>query len=155
MLMGPCLIRPLTEDDIPGLCAVVAAFTVSSGHVPGRYRPAAVRERLERSLDPGGPVTLVAELGGQAVALGQYGAARWAASSWELMFGATRPDLQGKGLGHALVQARLAAVAGNGDGLVFVSSRCPDRWQRYGFHVGPVNPLTGASALWRYVGGGR
>lgn len=31
----------------------------------------------------------------------------------------------------------------------------PGRWQRYGFAPGPFNPFTGATTLWRLVGGGR
>lgn len=156
---GASFVRPMSELDVSALCAVVAsAFAGRDGTVPTRYRADAVRRRLEWSLSSaadGGPVTLVAELGGAPVAMGQYGPSRWAANSWELMFGATRPDLQGKGIGHALVVARLAAIEAAGGGLVFVSAKRPDRWRRYGFEVGPFNPLTGATALWRYVGGGR
>lgn len=159
ILSVAALVRPMTALDIPDLCALVGgAFVDRRGHVPARYRPALVRSRLQWSLDSaasGGPVTLVAELGGHAVGMGQYGPARWAGAAWEMMLGATRPDLQGKGIGHALVMARMEAIAQGGGGLVFVSARQAQRWRRYGFEAGPVNPLTGATTLWRFVGEGR
>jgi predicted N-acetyltransferase YhbS len=156
LMVRPSLIRPMTEMDIPDLCSVVAtAFTGRDGALPARYQPPAVAERLRRSLIPGGAMTLLAELGGNPVALAQYARSAWAASSWELMFAATRPDLQGKGFGHELVLARLAAVEQSGGGLVFVSARSVARWRRYGFSDGPFNPQTGATTMWRYVGSGR
>lgn len=159
MILGSSFIRALTETDIGPLGEMVAAaFAGQDGAVPARYRPAAIRRRLQWSLESaadGGPVTLVATLAGCPVALGQYGPSRWAGGSWELMLGVTRPDLQGKGIGHALVLARMAAIEAAGGGLVFVSAKRPERWLRYGFQSGPFNPQTGATALWRYVGGGR
>lgn len=153
------LVRPMADFDLPALCGVVAAaFTGRDGTVPLRYQAKAVRERLEWSLASaadGGPITLVACLADTPVALGQYAPARWAASSWELTFGATLPDLQAKGIGHALVMARLAAIEAAGGGVVFVSAKKAARWRRYGFEAGPFNPLTGATAFWRFVGGGR
>ncbi len=152
-MISHIIVRLLTVTDIPMLALMVErAFQGRDGSVPDHYRSAAVGDRLRRSLDSD-VVTLVADLSGVPAALGQYGPARWARSTWELMLGATWPVLQGCGLGHALAVARLEAVAAEGGGMVFVSTRQPARWRRYGFDPGPNNPVTGATALWRFIPG--
>ena len=151
------LIRPLRHWDVPTLANIVQeAF--GGAHAPPRYQAHSIEDRLILSLKfPrfGIPVTLVAELDGEPVALGQYGPARWAAHTWELMLGATRQDLQGQGIGHQLALARLTAIAEAGGGQVVVSTKNQTRWERYGFIKAWRNPNTEAVVMWREISAGK
>lgn len=70
-----------------------------------------------------------------------------------MMLGATYPHLQGAGIGHALVLARLDAISRAGGGVVLVSAKKPERWLRYGFGALTVNLSTGSTMLSREVAG--
>lgn len=147
------IIRPLRHWDVPTLANIVQeAF--GGAHASSRYQAANVEERLISSLRGswfGATVTLVAELDGEPVAMGQYSRSRWAAETWELMLDATRPDLQGQGISHQLVLARLVAIAEAGGGHVIVSAKQYGRWERYGFIQGWRNQQTEAVVMWREV----
>lgn len=160
----PPTIRPLALSDLLKAAFVVAeAFAGPGGVTPERYSLCATIMRLAASLDapatPWTPRYLVADLDdGRIVAIGGYARSRAAGSTWELLLGATLPAYQGRGIGHALVLARLDAIRAEATdgGLVMVSTKRPARFIRYGFAAGPVNPDTGATLMWAAVpAGGR
>lgn len=151
-------IRPLETHDLLNVAFLVAeAFKGRDGTVPERYEPTAIIPKLAWSLDAAGdtgvPRYLVATIGGGAVAIGGYARSRAAGSTWELLLGATRPDLQGRGIGHALMLARWEAIRAETPegGLVTVSTKNLGRFLRYGFHPGPRNPATGSWLMWAEV----
>ncbi len=149
-------IRTLALHDLLNAAFLVAeAFVGPDGTAPERYSPCATIPKLGAALDipatTWAPRYLVAEVEGRMAAIGGYARSRAAGSTWELLLGATLPAFQGRGIGHALVLARLDAIraeAPEGGGLVMVSSRRPERFLRYGFSAGPVNPDTGATRMW-------
>jgi GNAT superfamily N-acetyltransferase len=151
-------IRPLAYPEISTACVLIAkAFSAKDGKVPERYQPHNIVPRLlmqwQGHKEPGCPQYLIAEVDGQIVAIGGYARSRFGASTWELLLGATLPAFQGRGIGHALVLARLEAIRSEaaGGGLVMVSTKRPARFLRYGFQAGPVNPETGATLMWAPV----
>lgn len=135
------LVRPLVAADISAVTAVVAAaFREADGGVPERYRPAAVAERLAGSLNTRRATRarfLVAELGGEAVAVGGFSRESWCSCAWSLYMAAVRPDLQGRRLGSLMIRRRLDAIADEhaGPGTVVVSSRHPGSFLRMGFQA--------------------
>lgn len=141
LMSAGLLVRPLVAADISAVTAVVAAaFREADGVVPERYRPAAVAERLAGSLNTRRATRarfLVAELGGEAVAVGGFSRESWCSCAWSLYMAAVRPDLQGRRLGSLLIQRRLDAIAAehSGPGTVVVSSRHPGSFLRMGFQA--------------------
>lgn len=151
-------VRALTPADVMDAALMIAeAFTDRAGQVPDRYRPEAVLPALRWSLEAmphlAAPRYLVAEVDGRIGGIGGYARSRSAAETWELLLAATRPDLQGRGIGHTLMLARWEAIRDEAPdgGLVQVSTKSPARFLRYGFQRGPVNPSTGAVQMWAVV----
>ena len=153
-------IRLLERKDLIDVAAVVAsAFSSRAGIVPDRYKPSTIIQRLQWSLDGAGqagvPTYLVAELDGEVVGVGGYAMARFGGATWELLLAATKPELQGRGIGHQLLLARWEAIRAEaspqGGGVVVVSTKNLQRFLRYAFHQGPRNPVTGAYLMWAMV----
>ena len=69
------------------------------------------------------------------VGVGGYKPAWCSAFGWELAYGAVRPEWQGRGVGLALLHARLTAIAAEGSpgDFVQVMSRRPRTFRRLGF----------------------
>lgn len=153
------VIRPLERKDMLDVAAVVAsAFADRKGIVPDRYQPIPIIQRLQWSLngagEPGVPRYLVAEVDGEVVGVGGYAVARFGGATWELLLAATKPELQGRGIGHQLLLARWDAIRAESPdegGVVVVSTKNAPRFLRYGFHQGPRNPVTGAYLMWAMV----
>lgn len=141
LMSAGAMVRPLVAADIAAVTAIVAAaFREPDGGVPERYRPAAVAERLSGGLNSTKvtrPRFLVAELGGEPVAVGGFSRESWCSCAWSLYMAAVRPDLQGRRLGSLLIQRRLDAIAAEhaGPGTVVVSSRHPGSFLRLGFQA--------------------
>lgn len=141
LMAAGALVRPLATADIIAVTAIVAAaFREADGAVPERYRPAAVAERLGASFNTQRvtrPRFIVAELGGEPVAVGGFSRESWCSCAWSLYMAAVRPDLQGRRLGSLLIQRRLDAIAAEhaGPGTVLVSSRHPGSFLRMGFQA--------------------
>lgn len=151
-------IRPLARHELLHAAFLIAeAFVGPDGTAPERYSPCVTIPKLAAAFEDQAtlwtPRYLVAEVNGQVVAIGGYARSRAAGSTWELLLGATLPAYQGRGIGHALVLARWAAIRAEATdgGIVMVSTKRPARFARYGFAAGPVNPDTGATLMWAAV----
>ena len=153
----PTTIRPLAYAEISSAAALIAQGFAGPDGIPERYWPHVIIPRLlaqwQHATEPDAPRYLVAELDGEIVGIGGYARSRSASSTWELLLGATLPAYQGRGIGHAMVLSRLAAIRAEapGGGLVMVSTKRPARFLRYGFQAGPVNPDTGSTLMWGQV----
>lgn len=153
--MSEHIITPLRMHHIHSCAGLVAKAFHGRPGLPEQYRPAVISERLRTAhIDALNGRRerehfYVAEIDGVAVGLGGFVCERFASATWSLVLGATHPDHQGKGIGHALVEERLTAIAACGGRLVLVSTKAESRWLRYGFTAGPVNPASGATILWR------
>ena len=148
----PLKIRPMLYQDVTSCANLVAsAFRRRDGFVPERYRSQIIIPRLMANLEGRGVdhvETLVADKPGVGVVgMGQFARSRMAASAWELMLGAVLPEFQGQGIGHRLVTSRLKLIYCAGGGLVLVSTKDIQRWQRYDFLPMLANPVTGITMM--------
>lgn len=146
MILGTHHIRAAALSEFDQIAHLIAEAHAAHGGTAERYDPAAVLLRLNQAW-AGGGIILVAEQDGSFLACGALTPSVFARHTWALSLGATRPDMQGRGIGHALVEKRLQLAADNGAGSVLVSSRNAARWKRYGLTAINTNPVTGASLM--------
>lgn len=98
---------------------------------------------------------LVAVVDGKPVAMGGYGPSGYSRHAWALGPAATLPAHQGRGIGAALIKARIDAIgtavaaAGGTAALLHVSSKRPESWVRLGFQI--VGEVDGSSLLCRHL----
>ncbi|GEM_PF-4540087 len=146
MKIGAAQIREARGQDFIQAAHLISDAHRAAGTLDEHYEPWAVEGRLS-DLRIAKGILLVADIEGGIVACGGIVPASFARHTWTLCLGATRPDLQGHGLGHQLVTRRLDIAAREGAGIVLVSSVNPARWARYGFKQQFVNPVTGAHLM--------
>jgi N-acetylglutamate synthase-like GNAT family acetyltransferase len=146
MIVGAQHIRLARQSELTQIAHLIHQAHAERGEVSSHYQAASVRNRLTLSLLSRGKI-LVAETEGVIHACGAITPAAFAKNTAVLSLGATRPGLQGRGIGHALVLDRLKLAPGMGVGTVLVSARNAARWSRYGFSAVSVNPISGASLM--------
>jgi predicted N-acetyltransferase YhbS len=146
MIFGTAHIRLATLADFDQTSYLISEAHRGSGEVSERYAADTIRLRLNQIWAFGGEV-LLTEQDGAIIACGALSPVAFARDAWAMSFGATRSDMQGRGLGHALVEKRLQLAAEKRAGTIMVSSRNAARWRRYGFKAVNVNPITGASLM--------
>jgi len=126
---------------------IQAAHRRSDGSVSERFLPLALFDQVYDgvySTIRDRARFLVALSGGEVIGVGGYKPAWCSGHGWELAYGAVRPEWQRRGVGMALLRARLDAIASAGtagDFIVARSSR-PSTFIRLGFRqVSPSDPL--------------
>lgn len=112
-------------------CATLIANAFAD---PERYNP----ERIRRELHCDDPVFyrrfFIAVENGQTVALGGVKAADWAARTHILYLSAVAPEKRGRGIGRALIKARLDWLKSTfKSGRILVSASKPRRFRDLGF----------------------
>lgn len=141
--IGPAdvIIRPLATADVDTATAVIAsAFRQADGTLPERYSPTVVKERLQTSLTSERPTRsrfLVMENDGLVIAVGGFSREAWSPIAWSLYLAAVHPDLQGNGLGHRMIEERVAVIerSTTGAGMVLTSARRPHSYEVLGFQA--------------------
>lgn len=146
MIIGSTHIRAAVPEEFDQLAHLISDAHRVTGEVSDYYDRAAVLIRLNEANWFGGNI-LVIEVDGAFLACGTLMPARFARDTWTLCLGATRSDMQGRGIGHALVQRRLQMAVHYGAGNILVSSKNVARWNRYDFKCVSVNPITGANLM--------
>ncbi|WP_042442543.1 GNAT family N-acetyltransferase [Azospirillum sp. B510] len=143
------MIRPMRQDEASTLAPQFAPLLP---WLPQGTLYAMMRFRYERRW------FFVAERDGEVVGIGAYGPLGDSRRHWLLGPAATLPTHRGKGVGTELIKARMdvirVAVAALGmvadgmpDALIYVSSKRPLTWVRFGFAV--VAERDGSSILRR------
>jgi N-acetylglutamate synthase-like GNAT family acetyltransferase len=146
MIVGSTHIRAATLEEFDQIAHLISDAHQASGEVSDYYDTSSVRIRLNEAWAIGSDI-LVVEVDGAFLACGVLMPARFARNTWTLCLGATRRDMQGRGIGHMLVHRRLQMAIGYGAGSILVSSKNAARWNRYGFKPVSINPITGASLM--------
>lgn len=146
MIVGSSHIRAGLLEEFDQIAHLISQAHRDAGEVSDYYDPAEVRIRLNEAWAIGSDI-LIVEVDGSFVACGALMPARFARHTWMLCLGATRADMQGRGIGHTLVRRRMEMATNYGAGSLLVSSKNSQRWNRYGFKAVSVNPITGASLM--------
>ncbi len=109
------IIKPTTSDDVAGLTAVLNGTELfPSDMLPDMLAPALAGETEA--------LWLTCHHGGQAVGLCYTVPEELADGTWNMLALAVRPDLQGKGLGAALVSAAEQHLKDNGQRILIVET---------------------------------
>ncbi|MFV5214436.1 GNAT family N-acetyltransferase [Azonexus caeni] len=142
-------ITPLDTDCPAQLDASIALLVDAFGD-PLRYGA----ERLRLELQTADPVFyrkfFVAEADGQVLAFGGVKAADWASRTHILYLSAVAPEKRGRGLGRAMIRARVDWVTGNfKSGRLLVSAAKPRRFRDHGFEAIRDSELDGRQLLIR------
>lgn len=113
------IIKPTTSDDVAGLTAVLDGTELfPSDMLPDMLAPALAGETEAFGL--------TCHHAGQAVGLCYTVPEELADGTWNMLALAVRPDLQGKGLGAALVSAAERHLKGNGQRILIVETSGTD-----------------------------
>lgn len=147
MMIGSTHIRnAVNSAELDRLAHFISIAHKPDGQRNAYYEPAVVYERIIGIWRDGATI-LFTEQDGAILACGALVPVNFSRQCWALSLGATRSDLQGRGLGHALVEKRLQLAADRGAGTIVVSAHNAARWIRYGFKAVSVNPVTGSSLM--------
>lgn len=142
-------IAPL-QADAPAQVEACVALLVDAFADPQRYGA----ERLRRELLSSDPAFyrkfFVAEEDGQVLAFGGVKAADWASRTHLLYLSAVAPERRGRGLGRAMIKARVDWVIDNfPGGRILVSAVKPRRFLDHGFSAIRDSELDGRQLLIR------
>jgi N-acetylglutamate synthase-like GNAT family acetyltransferase len=151
MTLGAQKIRPAARRDRDQITQLISVAHADLRDDSGYYDAAKIAGHLDDAMSIGSMI-LVTEIDGRIVACGALSPAMFARDAWTLSFGATHPDYQGRGIGHALVQSRLSMAERLRAGSLLVSSKSLSRWARYEFSPVSRNPLTGSYLLVKNMG---
>ena len=154
MILGAQHIREATQADFGQIAHLISESHRAAGASSDHYEAWKIEARLHEVRIAKGKI-LVADLEGAILSCGAVAASAFARHTWTLSLGATRPDMQGRGLGHHLVVRRLEIAVGAGAGVVLVSSRNEARWRRYNFARAFTNSVTGAHLMFLPTDHGR
>lgn len=152
------VVRSLTAEDVDAATGIIAAaFRQADGDLPERYRPTVISERLHAGLTSQRPTRsrfLTVEWRHELVAVGGYSREAWSPIAWSLYLAAVRPDMQGNGLGHMMIQERLSIIqkSTSGAGMVLTSARRPHSYEVLGFQALRKMPHGPTLMLKEFVG---